>query len=157
MKLLFLFVDVFDATETGVVTRSERFRVMAGRRAVAQAIVVVAKKGSSRCDVKEHEFAYSCLGEGAGSGHAEFLEFDLRNGCFGARGIRVRVLEELSIVGRVIVVAANFPDVSRHVVESVFIGREGTHGCRVQVAVLGSVLGRKLSLETIRHPFAVWF
>ena len=125
-QLLFLFVEVFDATETGVVTRSKRLRMVAGRRAVAQAIVVVAKKGSSLCDVKEHEFAYSCLGEGAGAGHPEFLQLDLGNGCFGARGIRVRVLEKLSVVGGVIVVAANFPDVSCHVEKAVAIGRKGS-------------------------------
>ena len=79
-ELTVLLLGVLDATESGVVARGQRFRMVAGGRAVAQAIVEMAKKGSALGNVQEHQFVDSGLRSGASAAQTEFLQFNLRDG-----------------------------------------------------------------------------
>src|SRR5436190_9941277 len=57
------------------------------------------------------------------------------------------------VVVRAIPIAAPFPDIARHVVETVTIGRETFHWREPCVSVLACIFLRKFPLPRIGHPF----
>src|SRR4029077_20369167 len=89
--------------------------------------------------------------------HALFL---IRLGRIEWRIRPLRILRDATFVSqdRIIIgaipIAAPFPDIPRHVVNTVTVWRKRFHWCDSSIAILARIFNWKFSLPSIRHPFS---
>lgn len=150
-----LFWEVFYAAEADVISGGEGLVKVASSGAIAEAVFLGAEVGAPFDDVEveegggvgRHVRVFSFLGEG----HVHAL----RDWFGRATGVGLGIGDKVEVSIGAKVVAAQFPDVPRHVVEAVAIGGERSDGSTPGVAVFGSVPVGKFTLEDIREVLVI--